>query len=78
MCVDRHPATLATQINKEVENIGARRLHTIIERLMEDLSFTASERAGETVAPTLRTHAQCTHTRARARARAVHLPSLRR
>lgn len=42
-------AKLATQINRDVENIGARRLHTIIERLMQDLSFTASERAGETV-----------------------------
>jgi len=44
-----HMAKLATQINREVENIGARRLHTIIERLMEDLSFTATERAGERV-----------------------------
>jgi ATP-dependent HslUV protease ATP-binding subunit HslU len=32
-----------------VENIGARRLHTIIERLMEDLSFSATDRAGEKV-----------------------------
>jgi len=45
----RHMAKLATQINREVENIGARRLHTIIERLMEDLSFSATERAGERV-----------------------------
>ena len=42
-------AKLATQVNREVENIGARRLHTLIERLMEDLSFTATERAGEKV-----------------------------
>jgi len=42
-------AKLATEINREVENIGARRLHTIIERLMEDLSFTATDRAGERV-----------------------------
>merc|ERR1712228_609830 len=42
-------AKLATQINRDIENIGARRLHTIIERLTEDLSFTASERAGERV-----------------------------
>jgi len=42
-------AKLATQINREVENIGARRLHTIIERLMEDLSFSATDRAGEKV-----------------------------
>merc|ERR1719454_1042037 len=42
-------AKLATQINKEVENIGARRLHTIMERLMEELSFSATERGGEKV-----------------------------
>jgi len=42
-------AKLATEINRDVENIGCRRLHTIIERLMEDLSFTASERAGERI-----------------------------
>ena len=45
----RKIASLATQINREVDNIGARRLHTIMERLMEDLSFSASERAGEHV-----------------------------
>jgi len=42
-------AKLATEINKDVENIGARRLHTIIERLMEELSFSATDRAGERV-----------------------------
>lgn len=42
-------AKLSTQINREVENIGARRLHTLVERLMEDLSFSATERAGEKV-----------------------------
>jgi ATP-dependent HslUV protease ATP-binding subunit HslU len=42
-------AKLATEINKDVENIGARRLHTIIERLMEELSFSATEKAGERV-----------------------------
>ena len=39
-------ANLATTINRDVENIGARRLHTIMERLTEDLSFAATERAG--------------------------------
>ncbi len=39
-------ASLAAQVNREVENIGARRLHTIMERLMDDLSFAASDRAG--------------------------------
>ena len=45
-------AKLATQINREVENIGARRLHTLVERLMEDLSFTATDRAGEKITMT--------------------------
>jgi ATP-dependent HslUV protease ATP-binding subunit HslU len=31
-----------------VENIGARRLHTVLERLLEDISFTATDRGGET------------------------------
>ena len=42
-------ADLAAEINQGVENIGARRLHTVMEKLVEDVSFTASERAGETV-----------------------------
>ncbi len=41
-------ADLAVQVNESVENIGARRLHTVLERVLEDISFTASERAGET------------------------------
>src|SRR3954469_22018691 len=41
-------AELATDINDRVENIGARRLHTVLERLLEDVSFTATDRAGET------------------------------
>jgi len=45
----RRIAQLATEINRDVDNIGARRLHTIVERLMEELSFTASDRAGEQV-----------------------------
>jgi ATP-dependent HslUV protease ATP-binding subunit HslU len=40
-------ADLATEINREVENIGARRLHTLLEKLLEDISFNASEKAGE-------------------------------
>lgn len=40
-------AKLATHVNKEVENIGARRLHTMMEKLLEEISFTASERKGE-------------------------------
>jgi ATP-dependent HslUV protease ATP-binding subunit HslU len=42
-------ATLAADINDRVENIGARRLHTVLERLLEDVSFTATDRAGETI-----------------------------
>jgi ATP-dependent HslUV protease ATP-binding subunit HslU len=42
-------AELAADINERVENIGARRLHTVLERLLEDISFTATDHAGETV-----------------------------
>jgi ATP-dependent HslUV protease ATP-binding subunit HslU len=40
---------LAADINDRVENIGARRLATVLERLLEDISFTATDRSGETV-----------------------------
>ena len=43
-------ADLATDINAKVENIGARRLATVLERLLEEISFTASDRGGESVA----------------------------
>lgn len=42
-------ARLAQEVNEETENIGARRLHTIVERLLEELSFTAPDRAGERI-----------------------------
>ena len=42
-------AHLAAEINSGVENIGARRLHTVMEKLLEDISFTASECGGETI-----------------------------
>jgi ATP-dependent HslUV protease ATP-binding subunit HslU len=42
-------ADLAAEINASVENIGARRLSTVLERLLEDVSFHASDRRGETV-----------------------------
>lgn len=42
-------ADLAAEINEGVENIGARRLHTVMEKLLEEVSFNASERSGETV-----------------------------
>ncbi len=43
----REIAALAAEVNENVENIGARRLHTIMEKLLEDISFTAAERQGE-------------------------------
>jgi ATP-dependent HslUV protease ATP-binding subunit HslU len=42
-------ADLAAEVNRAVENIGARRLHTVLERLLDEVSFTASDRSGETV-----------------------------
>ncbi|MEO9962771.1 MAG: ATP-dependent protease ATPase subunit HslU, partial [Nisaea sp.] len=42
-------AGLAVDINEGVENIGARRLHTVLEKLVEEISYTASDRSGETV-----------------------------
>jgi ATP-dependent HslUV protease ATP-binding subunit HslU len=42
-------AALAADINDRVENIGARRLATVLERLLEEISFAATDRAGETV-----------------------------
>jgi ATP-dependent HslUV protease ATP-binding subunit HslU len=42
-------ADLATDINSTVENIGARRLQTVMERLLEEVSFTASEQSGKTI-----------------------------
>ena len=42
-------ANIATEVNSTVENIGARRLHTIIEKVLDDISFTATDRAGEKI-----------------------------
>ena len=42
-------AELATEINANIENIGARRLHTILERVLEEISFTASDQPGQAV-----------------------------
>jgi len=39
---------LAADINDRIENIGARRLHTVLEKLIEEISFTASDRTGQT------------------------------
>ena len=43
-------ARLAAEVNRAVENIGARRLQTVMERLLDEVSFTATDKAGETVA----------------------------
>jgi ATP-dependent HslUV protease ATP-binding subunit HslU len=40
-------ADIAVQVNDSVENIGARRLHTILERVLDEISFSASEKPGE-------------------------------
>ena len=42
-------ADLAVQVNESVENIGARRLHTILEKVLEEISFSASDRSGESI-----------------------------
>lgn len=42
-------ADISVQINENVENIGARRLHTVLEILLEDISYSASDRSGEKV-----------------------------
>jgi ATP-dependent HslUV protease ATP-binding subunit HslU len=43
----RRVAEIAYQVNEQTENIGARRLHTMMERLLENISFEAPDRAGE-------------------------------
>ena len=42
-------ARIAAEVNGQIENIGARRLQTALEKLLEDVSFEAEERRGETV-----------------------------
>jgi ATP-dependent HslUV protease ATP-binding subunit HslU len=42
-------ARIAAEVNQSIENIGARRLYTVMERVFEELSFTAPDRGGETV-----------------------------
>ena len=45
----RRIAETAWQVNESMENIGARRLYTVLERLTEDISFHASEKNGEII-----------------------------
>ena len=42
-------ADVAVEVNDSVENIGARRLQTVMERVLDEISFTAPDRSGETV-----------------------------
>ena len=42
-------ASIANEVNSTIENIGARRLHTIIEKVLDEISFTATDRAGEKI-----------------------------
>jgi ATP-dependent HslUV protease ATP-binding subunit HslU len=42
-------ADAAVQVNGAVENIGARRLQTVLEKVLEEISFAAADRSGETV-----------------------------
>ena len=46
---DSEIAGLAAEVNSAVENIGARRLHTVMEKLLEEISFTATDRGGTTI-----------------------------
>ena len=42
-------ARIAAEVNQSVENIGARRLYTVIERVFEDLSFAAPDKSGQNI-----------------------------
>ncbi|MFB6421703.1 MAG: HslU--HslV peptidase ATPase subunit [Candidatus Malihini olakiniferum] len=54
----RRIAEAAWQVNEHTENIGARRLHTVLERLIEEISYNASEMGGQTVS----VDAECVHS----------------
>jgi ATP-dependent HslUV protease ATP-binding subunit HslU len=43
-------ADIAAQVNSTVENIGARRLQTVMERVLDEISFDATDKSGETIA----------------------------
>ena len=45
----RRVAETAWQVNERTENIGARRLHTVMERLMEEIAYDAPDRSGTTI-----------------------------
>lgn len=62
-------ADLAAEINSGIENIGARRLHTVMERLLEEISFAAADQAGTTIVIT----AEMVHERVSALAKNTDL-----
>ena len=45
----REIARIAAEVNERVENIGARRLHTVMERLLDEISFSATDRSGDAI-----------------------------
>ena len=47
---------MLSQVNTSVDNIGARRLHTVLERIVEDISFDAPEKVGHSAVPSLCCH----------------------
>ena len=49
MMESMHLAKIASEVNASVENIGARRLHTIIEKILDEISFTATDRSGKKI-----------------------------
>ena len=49
MILDSKKSRLGAKANEKAENIGARRLHTLMEKLLEEVSFDAPERRGETL-----------------------------
>ena len=42
-------AKIAAEVNSNIENIGARRLHTVMERLLDEISYAATDKGGETL-----------------------------
>ena len=47
------PVAMLFQVNTSVDNIGARRLHTVLERIVEDISFDAPEKVGQNAVPSI-------------------------
>ena len=69
----REIATMAAEVNEKTENIGARRLHTVMERLLDEISFDAPDLAGKsvTIDAGVRPAHACRHRRATTTCRAT-------